>query len=706
MSCCFFATTNRLKKKGDNPNKMTDTENTLSAETALQTSTRYHRLARSWAMTDPVHAKVELVTNSVDAWRHLQPDDDPVRNTIEIEEDLMERKMYVRDFAIGLSAEKMASALMVIGARTAESEESRGTFSSGAKNVAQLGQIWWLSAHKGRYSECYITTNETGAITIQNDELTEERRALLKLPDGVESGTTVVLEYAPHVVTDRGGHLFQRFFHYFAMRDIFSIPELTIRARYRNPPTDHANAAYLKPERGNIASDSIYASRKPLPDREPLNGEWSEWFDLRFTLPNRTLLTAYGYTVPEYPEATAYFEIYKTDVPLPVPEVYEEDTLQFGFSICTSKAIHEHSCLTSEIRRNEDARHLVGRLHCDYIDRLLLEYDLYGPTQKNPVAIIDPNRLYGLNRSHPFVQWLISGPMDRTKLELRKIRDEFDSQFGVSSADVLNLVGELEKMGNELFESQDVELSWRSEEYGRLVRAVEQHEQTVFVRRVDVSETYNPNAASSEQDATPVYIFSDQALLNQIEESVFRNASGEQVYIDRADVVPIAINERGSLQALTEETPLDVDRVKRQNLRVEIIYTDSDLFTKRFRATLDGSKMQITINIRSPCFMGQLSRNEETKEVTGLERVGPVLIETLVHAFARVYTERKIESAIERNVVHLSNASAGEVLKYPEEYEKAVALIEKEIYTRVGIAIQNGALEDDGVVTLDEVMNV
>lgn len=691
----------------------TDDSQALSAEAALTTSTRYHRLARSWAMTDPVHAKVELVTNSVDAWMHLDKAGDNAderRNVIYIEEDLVERKMCVRDFAIGLSAEKMRSALMVIGARTAESDESRGTFSSGAKNVAQLGEIWWLSAHNGRYSECYITTNETGAVVVANDELTAERREALRLPDGVDSGTTVILRYASHVVTDRGGRLMQRFFHYFAMRDIFALPTLTVRARYRNPATDHPSHQFLKPERGSIAADSIYAHRHPLPEKEPLNGEWSEWFDLRPVQRERTLLAAYGYTVPEYPEAKAYFEIYKTADALPVPEVYEEDTLQFGFCICTGKAIHEHSCLTPEIRRNEDARHLVGRLQCDYIDKLLRDYDLYGPTQANPVAIIDPNRLYGLNRSHPFVQWLISGPIDRTKLELRKIRDAFDSEFGVASADVLNLVGELEKIGDELFQSQEVELAWRSEEYGRLVHAVEKHEESVFVRRVDVSETYNPHSEPSENVAAPTYVFSDQQLLHKIEENVFRAGTqdGNLVYMSNSDVLPVAIDDRGNLKNFDESDPQDqsADRVKRQNLRLEIIYTDSEVFTKRFRADLDGNLLRITINIRSPCFMGQLTRNVTTKKIEGLDRVGPVLIETLVQAFSRVYTERKIESAIERNVVHLSNAPAGDVLKYAEEFEKAQELIEREIYTRVRLAIAAGALEDDGVVTLDEVMSV
>ena len=688
-----------------------------SKEVALETTTRYHRLARSWVMTDPVHAKVELVTNSVDAWRrhrtktleeHGEEAVAAIRNEIEIEEDLAGRCMYVRDFATGMSADKMRAALLVIGARTAEGDESRGTFSSGAKNTAQLGKVWWLSAHNGRYSSCYITMEETGAIVDDNVPLTEEHRELLRLGSS-QTGTTVVLEYAPHVVTDYGSRLLTRFLHYFSMRDIFSDPNLTVRARFRNPRDDDPAAQFVRARHAVVDSDSIYARALPLLNGEPLNGEWSDWFTLSYPGHAGTLIDRYGYTVPEYPDAHAYFEIFQTLEPMSVPEVNEEDTLQFGFSIATGRAVHEHSCLTAEIRRNEDARHFYGRLRCDYIDDLLKRYDLDGPTQDNPVAIIDPGRLYGLNRSHPFVQWLISGPIDRIKLELRRLRDEFDRKNGIASEDVLNLVGNLEKIGTELFEAKEIELEWRAEETGSLLKAVQRHNETVFVRSVDLTELYNPNPRLlGERDVSATFVFSDDQIIRKIEENVFRDASGT-VDASAATLTPVHIDERGVLiepQDLPDDSDADINRTLKPRMRVEIIYTDVETFRKRYRVTLDDDVLTVTINIRSPCFMGQLRRDPETQKIVGHDKVGPILIDTLVHAFTRIYVERKIQSATERNVVHANNAAAGEAFKYAEEFDTALILIEREMYRRVGRAIANGALEDDGVVTLDEVISV
>lgn len=706
--------------------------NSLTTEETLRTTARYYRFVRSWTMTDPVHAKVELVTNSVDALlrhRQLVEQTDPtavanVNSTIEIEEDLQERTMKVRDFATGMRADKMRSALLVIGAKTSEGDGARGTFSTGAKNVSQLGRVTWQSIRDDKYSSCYITLNGTGAMLAEDVDATDEHRAMLRLDAAAayprNSGTTVTLHYSDHVQLQRGEHMLRRFLNYFAMRDILHDATVQVRARYRNAAPGSEQAAKVIARDTNISPDSIHAVPLPLANGAPADGEWSDWFALRYQFPERsTLIERFGFQVPDYPQATAYFEVYKSPVALSVPEVFEEDTLQFGFTIATGRAVHEHSCFWPDLRTNEDMRYFYGRLRCDYIDTLLQRYDDEGPTADNPVAIIDPGRLYGLNRGHPFVQWLLTVPTDLMRLKLRELRDAFDRENGIASEDVLNLVGNLETIGAALFEAQMVELEWRDNERGRLIKAVrENSEKFVFVRDADLYELHNknPRDAALGHSAEPTFVFADDQLISQIEQNATAGGSDRPSSDDSNEnktLLSIRINGRGELVDPADDDDENGDdddeekiRTRKPRLRVEIIYSDNAQMRKRYRADIDGDLLRVTINTRSPCFGGMLRRDPVTNTIVGLEKVSPILVETLVHAFTRLFVEQKINSAAKRNVVHANNAAAAAELKYAEEYDEALILIEREIYRRIAVAIANGALENDGVVTLDEVMAV
>ena len=202
------------------------------SETTLQTTQRYYKFMRSWTMTDPVHAKVELVTNSIDALnryynflasQNLQ--DTPLwNNLIELEEDLQERKMFVRDFSIGMRADTMKTHLLIIGNQTSDAS-SRGTFSTGAKNVSQLGRVMWQSIRDGYYSSCYITNAGTGAMIDEDVPVTDQHRELLSIGSTSyinNNGTLATLFYSDHVELYRAQRQMTRFLNYFSMRDVLT----------------------------------------------------------------------------------------------------------------------------------------------------------------------------------------------------------------------------------------------------------------------------------------------------------------------------------------------------------------------------------------------------------------------------------------------------------------------------------------------------
>lgn len=682
------------------------------SETPLQTTQRYFKFVRSWTMTDPVHAKVELVTNSIDAIKRyqallkLQNPESPavVNNLVEIEEDLMERKMLIRDFAIGMRAEKMRSALLIIGNFTSEAG-SRGTFSTGAKNVSQLGRVTWKSIRDGYYSSCYITTEGTGGIVDDDVPVTDEHRAELSIGSSSymsQNGTVAILEYGAHVTMNPAEEQIVRFLNYFSMRDTLSSSDFNVVARYRNPTAAHPNAQYIYNKSANAPGISDIYSISTLPLFTNA-GQWSEWFPLVYYYPlDSTLVERIAYVVPEYPQATAYFELYRTVKPAVVPKVYEEDTIQFGVSVVTSRAVHEQSCLWPEFRTNEDMRHFYGRLRCDYIDELLSAYDVSGPTVDNPVSIIDPSRLYGVNRSHKFIQWLFSIPTELVRKQLRMFRDEFDRKNGISSADVLNLAGTLQEVGEQLFEPQKIELNWRETADGKMLKAIHDQEKFVFLRDVGIFELHAASISGSAPDEeVPVFVFKNDSLVNEIEQT--RSiATAEEL----AKMKKVRIVGKGDLVPVNEDqnfTPPEFKTLHPQ-IRIEILYSDAVDLTRRYRSFVDKELIRITININSPCFVGQLKKNHETGVISGFEKVSPVLVETLVQAFTHIYVKQKIQSASLRNVQFANNAAAAQEMKYSEEFDEALSFVEREIYGRVARAISKGAL-DDGVLTLDEVIN-
>lgn len=719
----------------------------------LQTDHRYFRLHRSISVNHPVHAKVELVTNSVDAMRAAVAaaaaaasaesttstrslsrrnrnrrkrrqqqqqqqqrtlNANPLGKRVEIEEDYVERRLVVRDYATGMTGDKLESAILVVGSHTADAPSSRGLFSSGAKNVSQLGYVLFETIKDDHYSSCFINLAGLGGMIDKDIAATEAHRAKLHLPAGTD-GVVVTLDYAEHVQLEGGAvKQFERFRTYFSMRNLLSGDECVVMGRVRDPSFNDAAGAVTEAPAADEASVEQEAPATVAIEHPGDYGRvrvqedgWSEWFQVIYRHPQGRLEDRYAYQVPNYPDAKVYVELYRATDPLPVPEVYEEDTLQFGYTIASGRTVHEHSALWPDLRTNEEMRYFFGHIRCDHIDAMMEQFDRDGPSAENPAAVIDPNRLAGLNRAHPFVLWMLSIVTEKTRLLVKRLREEFDRDTSVAENDVLDLAGKLAAVGSQIFNQSTHELDWRQNDQARYLRAVHDAESYIFVRQEDLHELYPGEnlldaaaaeaAAASEEDDVE-FLFRDDEVLADIEEqatraldtttnsaaSVTTNDGLHKLRIkDRGDVVEITPDQKK-----TEEEKA-APRIYTPKVYVDIVYSDDPKMRKRFKYDIDDRVIRITINMRSPCFQGQLTRNPETKQICGCDRVHRELIQTFVTALARLYVDRKMLSAEQRLVTVPNNQAGASLLRYAEELDEATILIEREVYRHLGASCAN-----------------
>ena len=75
------------------------------------------------------------------------------------------------------------------------------------------------------------------------------------------------------------------------------------------------------------------------------------------------------------------------------------------------------------------ARRYFGRLECPFIDQLMLDYETDRKLRRqhadeNPCLVVDPNRLTGLERRHPFVRRLLQIPTERLRALIAKDREQ------------------------------------------------------------------------------------------------------------------------------------------------------------------------------------------------------------------------------------------------------------------------------------------
>jgi hypothetical protein len=110
------------------------------------------------------------------------------------------------------------------------------------------------------------------------------------------------------------------------------------------------------------------------------------------------------------------------------------------------------------ISNNPHSQKIFGRVHCDYINTLLKDYESNGPTPKNPFPNIDSSRLTGLNSYHPFAKHLFRLPIERITFILSELEYKSNSENNVKNINEIFNNNDIHRINDEIFKKLGIAL--------------------------------------------------------------------------------------------------------------------------------------------------------------------------------------------------------------------------------------------------------
>jgi len=401
----------------------------VGQEVDLVADKRYIQHVRGQSISDAYDVLVELITNADDSYNRLFRRKERERDGGDIlVQYLAQRKgqpskIIVRDRAEGMDSKDMENSLIRMGAYSSE-VGNRGYMGRGAKDCTALGDLTFESIKNDKYYRCRITHELKFVLEMDRKKATSEDREILGIIRG--NGTAVTLELNQGVRLPRFEHLRVDLPWHFALRDIMS-----------------------ETSASSILLENLNSSEKPI--------------RLVYRPPEGRLVIDDFCQAEGYHGATARFKLWRADEPL--PECKSGSRFErFGILIKGTRAIHECSLLIDEFKTDPHARNYFGRLECPYIDQLLSEYEEarskdFPHPPVNPRLIIDPNRRFGLERTHPFAKALIQNPSEKMRALIAKDkqRDKRDSHE-IANQDMRTRLSRLAKLAGRFLRQQLDEL--------------------------------------------------------------------------------------------------------------------------------------------------------------------------------------------------------------------------------------------------------
>lgn len=426
--------------------------------TFLNISERAYKYIRQFTIKSIQDALVELITNSIDAYGKANFDN----NLIEIE-IVNQDTVIVRDLALGLTSDQLNTCFLQIGNFTSDTT-SRGFFSRGAKDISALGNLTFDTIKNNKYSQCVLNTDAYGSVLIKDIDVTDEMRNNIKIPTG-KNGLQVTIKLLPTFQNINIDNIYK------------SISKIAV---LRNIIADKKNIIYLR----EYDNSGLMLSEKII----------------TYTYPIGTLLLDIHYDIPNYPGKKASMCVYKSDKPIIQP--VNENELEFGFLIEDSTSVYEVNTISDRFRWNPYMNYIYGYVECEDIHSFLIDYDVNGPSETNPYPIIDPSRITGINKQHPFIINLFSIPLVRVDGILRNLNKSLSSNL-VAVEDVDDLVNELHKYGSDLIEQKDIKVSFTTSYDENLIKSI-QEDRSKYVSYENnyvLDNSYDVNESEAETDA-------------------------------------------------------------------------------------------------------------------------------------------------------------------------------------------------------------
>lgn len=395
----------------------------------LGASLRYKRENMERAMRGKIErGLVELITNSDDSYRDLEDEGAKITGKIRIE---IERRkaghsslVVVKDRASGMDREQMFKNLGELGKRTSGHEKGklrRGLHGRGARDVAAFGTIHFESIKNDKYNHLIIPPSLKCHFKNPNPKkATQEIRKKLGIPRG--NGTLVTIEVGKRFKIPLHETVVTYFPRYYSLRDIFSSSERNITIVDPKKKERVDDLTYNFPEGDFVFDDSI--------------------------------------EIPNYFGVNAHFIVKKHSSP------FEQESLPFREGILIKSGAAIHDCTYFQLDMEPLAWRFTGELRCDYIDKLVREFDdreeqnpdKPNHPKNNPMRLLDPFR-DGLILEHPFAQVLYKKCRDILKLLIDEIKKaEQKTKRDVTDEALDKKLKQLSKAISRIFEKRLIDL--------------------------------------------------------------------------------------------------------------------------------------------------------------------------------------------------------------------------------------------------------
>lgn len=342
----------------------------------IQFDFRFFMLNRAISITDYFDALVEIVTNSVDAYKKTTKSTFP----IEIEISSSGKQLIVRDFALGMTNEEARILLGVVGSESSTTDDTtRGYFSRGAKDITALGKVTFDCVKNNKWSQIVLNHD----LTITHGVIVDSS----ELPggfEGKEAGVCVTIDLLESLT--------------FTMKESLEkiVDDISQLIRLRNVFSDERTQCTLR-----------YGDEAPVP--------------IAFQYPDSTKLDDIHFKVPGYEEYSAHFELHVTSTE--IPSSTDSRRQVSGFEIKSESGEFDFTFFNGSLQFHEYSHYFFGSVSTEGIRVLLLDFEQNGPSPKNPTLILDPGRK-GLNADHPFISQLYSIPQMRFRIALDLKSDE------------------------------------------------------------------------------------------------------------------------------------------------------------------------------------------------------------------------------------------------------------------------------------------
>lgn len=629
----------------------------------IQFNERAYKFIRGSAVNTIIDALVELITNSDDAYDKGKIQKKKIN--IHLNYDGI---LEVTDQAIGLNAEEMKKCFLQVGNYTSH-ENNRGFFSRGAKDISALGNVYFESIKNDNYSKLLLDKNAKGEILVSDNKVTEDLRKHLKI---LNNGTKVQIQLNEGVDLYDPKQILEIFSRHISLRNILNNTNCDCKITFENSKMYEFN--------------------------------YKE-FTFKYSFPHGEILLYLTYSMPSYPEAEAFFSLSKTN-----KQLFNDQNMKYcdwGILITSNKVIHDISTINPQFKFNPHMKTLFGVIHCDYINKLLVDYDNNGSSKLNPFPILDPSRVGGLNYDHPFLKELIKIPNDRLDLILQELEVDEDNEYVFLNNELMDIINQLNITGDKFMDSNDL-TQFVENKNSNLIRGIESDRgKYVTVEKNflhDLNKTtrlnYNPKTDKKEsrpyvdpmtklfdiigvgdEGNAPTEEKSNAKLYKEFDSSVMSNVETEEKKIFHYNKVEGKDNEQ------TEDfESQNYQHLKKDNMFIiKFIKSTQD---RKYEIYQSGQKIILKINVDFPIlkkYFNSESNFNKDFETSKLEAV-MYLHEIMTEALTRV----QLISYINRDFIKINDTSSSvnfqELFKNYDSYKNNIDIsIDKVIQNVINV---------------------